>query len=89
MTKHIPNLKVGDKIRIKYVLMHSQDNGDVGFTPGMTDYCGKICTIEKITKDTDTFTRFKIKEDQNRYVWCDGLCDRIRLPILPFEVEIK
>ena len=69
--------KVGDKVKVKSPEWYNENKGEYGeisgedfyFTSRMSDFCGKIVTIDKIHK-ADFYT---IKEDEQTFMWVDNM----------------
>lgn len=62
--------KVGDKVRVKSLDWceheYKDEDGRLSFTSKMSDFCGKVVTIETISWDS-----FTIKEDDIKFGWQD------------------
>lgn len=73
--------KVGDKVRIKSIDWYNQNKSDkgylivdgVGFTPGMSEYCGKEATITN--KIGETEEAFRINIDEGQYWYNEGMIE--------------
>ena len=72
--------KVGDKVKIKSLEWYNTNKdkngliyfGDIPFVRGMSDYCGKILTINRLYYSTNTYEMF---EDMEGFDWNDGMIE--------------
>ena len=73
--------KVGDKVRIKSLDWYNENKDEDGivelsthiFTPGMSQFCGKVATIEDVFEDIDDNVVYYIEEID--YDWTDDMID--------------
>lgn len=73
--------KVGDKVRIKSLDWYNKNkdkDGDVVltthlFTPGMSQFCGKVMTIEDVFEDIDDNVVYYMEEID--YDWTDEMIE--------------
>ena len=71
--------KVGDKVRIKSLDWYNENKDEDGivelsthiFTPGMSQFCGKVVTIEDVFEDIDDNVVYYIEEID--YDWTDEM----------------
>ena len=71
--------KVGDKVRIKCLDWYNENKDEDGivelsthiFTPGMSQFCGKVVTIEDVFEDIDDNVVYYIEEID--YDWTDEM----------------
>lgn len=73
--------KVGDRVRIKSLDWYNENKDEDGivelsthiFTPGMSQFCGKIVTIEDVFEDIDDNVVYYIEEID--YDWTDEMIE--------------
>ena len=73
--------KVGDKVRIKCLDWYNENKDEDGivelsthiFTPGMSQFCGKVVTIEDVFEDIDDNVVYYIEEID--YDWTDEMIE--------------
>jgi hypothetical protein len=72
---------VGDKVRIKSIDWYNENKDEDGivelsthiFTPGMSQFCGKVVTIEDVFEDIDDNVVYYIEEID--YDWTDEMIE--------------
>lgn len=72
--------KVGDKVRIKSIDWYNENKDKDGivvlsthiFVPGMSQFCGKIVTIENVFDNS-----YDVKEDNDKYYWTDEMIEEL------------
>ena len=72
---------VGDKVRIKSLDWYNENKDEDGivelsthiFTPGMSQFCGKVVTIEDVFEDIDDNVVYYIEEID--YDWTDEMIE--------------
>ena len=73
--------KVGDRVRIKSIDWYNENKDEDGivelsthiFTPGMSQFCGKVVTIEDVFEDIDDNVVYYIEEID--YDWTDEMIE--------------
>ena len=73
--------KVGDKVRIKCLDWYNENKDEDGivelsthiFTPGMSQFCGKVVTIVDVFEDIDDNVVYYIEEID--YDWTDEMIE--------------
>ena len=85
------NYKAGDRVKIKSLDWYNENKDEDGivelsthvFTPGMSQFCGKIVTIEDVFEDTDDNVVYYIEEIG--YDWTDEMIEGLVEEEMPLD----
>ena len=81
------NYKVGDKVKIKSLEWYKANKdkngavycGDIPFVRSMSEFCGKILTVNRLYYSTDTY---EMLEDLEGFDWNDGMIECLVEPAM-------